>query len=73
MTYEVDVSKLDINYFKPYVSLNGEDNPLWGYLPGWLLEPSYATQCITGMSLSLHCVGMYVWWDCYSYFSSEKC
>lgn len=55
-TYEVDIGKIDIKLLKPSVQfLKGggpgyydNHNSLWGYLPGWLLEPTYATSCIRG-------------------------
>ena len=55
-TYEVDIGKVDITLLKPSVPLfkggrtryYDDHNSLWGYLPGWLLEPTYATSCIRG-------------------------
>ena len=55
-TYKVDIDKIDIKFLKPSVPLikrggkgyYDNHNSLWGYLPGWLLEPTYATLCIRG-------------------------
>ena len=60
-TYEVDIGKIDVNLLKPSVHLlkgggtgyYDNHNSLWGYLPGWLLEPTYATSCIRGMVFDL--------------------
>ncbi len=41
-TYDVDIVEIDIKFVKPSVSVEGGDNSIWGYLPGWLLEPTRA-------------------------------
>jgi hypothetical protein len=48
LAYEVDIDNVDIKFLKPSGSLEGGDNSIWGYLPGWLLKPAYATSCIRG-------------------------
>ena len=58
-TYEVDIGKIYIKLLKPsvhflkggspgYYEYYDNYNSLWGYLPGWLLEPTYPTSCIRG-------------------------
>jgi hypothetical protein len=55
-TYEIDIGKIDVKLLKPSVQFSkgggpgyyDNHNSLWGYLPGWLLEPTYATSCIRG-------------------------